>query len=223
MRKTHILGLTLFAVLAVSAISAASALADSTHLWLVGGTAVTTTLSIASTGELELSDLKAIAGLAATVLCSGILDGTVGATGADTITEVLTLTGGATSTTPLSGTPLLCTNISNCGTPEVWALNLPWKTQLELSGSTWIDDITTTNGDLLVGWEVLCKATGIADDCEIALAQPTIENMVGEGVLATFAEENAGECELSKALTGDVHGSGLITSSEGALSVSEAP
>ena len=91
MRKFNVIGLALFAAFAFSAFAASSAFAE-VHLWLISGADVLTLTLVQIEGELLLSDTKTAFG-EVDVLCSGILDGTVGPEGEDEITEVLTLGG----------------------------------------------------------------------------------------------------------------------------------
>lgn len=144
--------------------------------WLVGGASVTTTLLVQTTGELLLEDKKATLGIKAMVLCSGILDGTIGPNGEDEITEILSLTGTAIPTSVLSGTGLLCSGQEGCTTgtenDEVWASGLPWLTLLELVEE---ESPTLFQGFVvlilphaaggLVGWYTKCAtALGTSED-----------------------------------------------------------
>jgi hypothetical protein len=228
MKKIHIFWLAVVAVAAFSALATASASATQ---WLINGNAVTELTPVDIEGELELTDLKTAAG-AATVKCSGILDGSVGPGGEDEITQVLTLAGGLISSTPLSGTPLLCTGVKVCSATaeevEVWPLNLPWLTQLELvGGTTFRDHIFTTAGEtnnaLQPGYEINnCLVIGIntTDDCKgLGFAALTNE---GSNVDAIFEKEPLGECELGGAASGEIKGLGTILTISGlSLAVSE--
>src|ERR1700735_4143794 len=137
-------GVALIAVFAFSAMAvksvASAAIVTLLAEWLLGGKAVEATLSVQTRGELLLEDKKATLGIKAMLLCSGILDGTIGPDGEDEITEILSLAGVATSLTALSGTALLCSGQEGCNTgtenDEIWAVKLPWKTLLELVEET---------------------------------------------------------------------------------------
>ena len=227
MKKIHILWLALVAVAGFSALATASASATQ---WLINGNPVTELTSVDTEGELELTDLKTIAG-AATVKCSGILDGSVGPAGEDEITEVLTLEGGLVSSTPLAGTPLLCTGVKACSTTanevEVWPLNLPWLTQLELVGTVFKDHLFTTagetNSELQPGYEITnCLVLGVntTDDCKgLGFAALTNE---GSNVDALFEKEPLATCELGGAASGEIKGLGTILTLSGLpLAVSE--
>jgi hypothetical protein len=102
-------------------------------LW--NGTPVTEALNVESDGELILEDTKGgLFGEATSFLCSGIRDGWVGPESLGAITDVLDLkaTKVLINTTPLTEPGFECTNVSGCTTPLVWAVNLPWDTEVEL-------------------------------------------------------------------------------------------
>src|ERR1700684_4036483 len=137
MKKLNILGVVLVAVFAMSmvVVATASAVEFLLALWLVGGVNVTANLATDSEGELLLEDTKTLLGKVA-VLCSGILDGTVGPESKDEVTKLLSL--GTLhieiSTVVLVEQGLLCTDQSGgfCPEPLVWAEKLPWDTEAEL-------------------------------------------------------------------------------------------
>jgi hypothetical protein len=193
MKKLQLVLMSLLAVFAFGVLSAevASAATFLLALWLVKGAEVTAALSVQSEGELLLEDTKGGLFLeAAAVLCSGILDGTVNPASLDVISELLTLSGTAVSTTPLSGGGLTCTNEANCPEPDkVWAVNLPWNTEVELvedtGGPFFADLILPHSGGGNPGWEVECF--GISDECLAAegAAQLTLS---GSTLLGSFTE-----------------------------------
>jgi hypothetical protein len=226
--------LALFAVFAFSAVLAASASAEEVTLlaeWLINGAAVTTLTSVSSTGALELTDNKT-AGGAATVLCEGTLDGSVGPNGEDEITEVLNLASEKVGT-ELIGVALLCTRVSLCeaGTDiELWPDNLPWLTLLNLM---------TTAPEFLVhlfkdsedsntaqpGWELKCLVLGIPlEDLCLGLTSFAVENITGS-VLSLFdpaapISSEKGDCTQGGVASGEVKGEGLIVPLTGTLTVS---
>src|ERR1700735_4865429 len=193
-------GVALIAVFAFSAMAVASvasaAIVTLLAEWLLGAKAVETTLNVETTGELLLEDKKATLGIKAMVLCSGILDGTIGPNGEDTITALLTLAKVAVPTTPLTGTALLCSGQEGCNTgtenDEIWAVKLPWTTLLELveeGGSSFFADLITATGG--PGWYVQCAtALGTADDtCLVEETQGVAEVTNGTGgALGKFSE-----------------------------------
>lgn len=171
MRKIHLLLLALLAVSGLSALLVGSAYAETTLLaeWLANGNPIVgASLPTESEGEIELEDSKTIAG-AAVVLCSGILVGTVGENGADSITEILNLLRELIG--KLGGLPLIgdgsanadCVRVSACAAGstsspiEVWPENLPWRTELFL-----MEDGKFL--DLLVGsrYHLRCLVAGLA-------------------------------------------------------------
>jgi len=193
-------GVALIAVFAFSAMAvksvASAAIVTLLAEWLLGGKAVEATLSVQTRGELLLEDKKATLGIKAMLLCSGILDGTIGPDGEDEITEILSLAGVATSLTALSGTALLCSGQEGCNTgtenDEIWAVKLPWKTLLELveeTGFTGFADLISAGTAGSPGWYVQCAtALGTADDeCRSEQGVAEATNVAG-GVLATFSE-----------------------------------
>jgi hypothetical protein len=179
MKKIQLLVLAVFAVSAFSAVFAGSALAEITLLaeWLVGttGVAITENLASETSGEIRLEDTKAGPfGEPAAVLCSGILDGTVGPNGTDLIEKVLNLKGEEIGT-PLVGLALLgegagtdCIAISTCqeGTAaspiEVWPENLSWATELFLMEDGKILDLVVN-----AAYEILCLSVLGSDEVDL--------------------------------------------------------
>jgi len=180
MKKLHLLGVALVAVFAFAALTAASASAVTFLLaeWLVGGLPITAELNVEATGELELEE--AILGIPIAVLCSGILDGTIGPNGLDKISELLSLAGGGISLTGLAAPALSCTNVTGCTTPEVWAVNLPWESLLVLmeeGTEVFFADLLSSSGVGNPGWEVLC-GSGTSDTCTVV---ELVSNKTNEG------------------------------------------
>lgn len=135
MKKIHLIGLALAAVLAFGAIvaNAASALE-----WLVDGEPIPAGGSVESTTEglLFLTDLNAL-GAVVTIHCEGKFDGLLLPEGLDTVEQVLNAAGELISSTPLAGLALSCTVTKEHGgcvegsLAEVWPENLTWSSQLE--------------------------------------------------------------------------------------------
>jgi hypothetical protein len=119
----------------------------------------------------------------------------------------------------LTGTALKCASHEQCELEsKLWPVNLPWKSELELSGTTVIENLMSVK-DGSIGWEVECKALGVSEDdiCTFTLGEPIIENMtVEKGVLGILYEENKIECSLSKDKSGDINASGLTKLLSGA-------
>jgi hypothetical protein len=211
------IGVMLVAMFAFGAV-VASASAEVTLLaeWLINTVGVTTLTSVETKGKLLLTDLKAF-GLTAGVDCNGAFDGSVGPSGEDEITEVLT-EGGVKTGTPLAegSVSLKCTadTGSACEATtdiEVWPLNLPWLSLAYLAeAGTFLDSAKSEAGTKVIGYEVLCLVAGVnvSDECTQASGTSILTNEATD-VLGTFKEENTGNCTASKAFTGDIEGSGL--------------
>jgi len=225
MRRTHMLGLALLAIFAFSVVATATASAELFLLaeWLYNGASIPSELLVTSVGELLLEDNKVpILGKAA-VLCSGYLDGFVGPGSADLITEVLNLNLESISTTGLTGLALECVNQENCPEPLIWAVNLPWTTELELHEDPGPEE------DYVVlilgkpGWEVECMGIGQTDTCtEETEGWFLLDNIMMSTPIALFSEEiteliglKLAKCTLGGNETGIVEGEGLIEHPEG--------
>jgi len=171
MSRTRLVLVALSAVFAFGALTAVSASAVTflLALWLWNGTAVSVNLNVESEGELLLEDTKGgLFGEATDVLCSGILDGWVGPESLDEISEILELaTLTLISTVVLVEPGLVCTNVSGCPEPLVWAEELPWQTEVELvedAGVFFAILLLPHPGAELLGWEVECMGLGNATD-----------------------------------------------------------
>ncbi|MGA9285377.1 MAG: hypothetical protein WBV85_08035 [Solirubrobacteraceae bacterium] len=243
MRKYHIAVVSSIAVLAFCVVGVASAVAAITidtllAEWLVGGVAVATSLNARAEGEVLIEDTKTPLG-AATILCSGITDGTIGANGAAEVTSILTLSGVAAGTTPLVGESITCTSQKFCGEEALlWPVHLPWRGVLELVeeleggvlvGSPFFAGVGSGTGGN-AGYYLQCKTLGVTIDDECTAAQGAGEaTNVATGVLGVAAEsftelmgDKLATCSLSKEETGVVEGSGVGTLETGTeiLSVS---
>jgi hypothetical protein len=160
---------------------------------------------------------------AATVDCKGAFDGTVGTEGKDEITELLNAAGEKISSTPLTGLGLSCTILSVCETARgatVWPVGLPWKTQLELSGTEVLDNAISEVGPKVLGYELECFVIGTKtiDECTQALGASLIENMLNgaeNDLLGIFNEVGTGNCTQGGAGSGDLEGEGLLQTLNG--------
>jgi len=198
--------------------------------WLVGAKAVETTLLVESTGTLLLEDKKATLGVKAMVLCSGILVGTIGKEGEGEVTEVLSLSGTAIPRKALEGTGLLCSGQEGCTTgtenDEVWAVNLPWTSLLDLieeespAAFVGFGNLLRARTGAGPGWYTLCAtALGTSEDeCTAEEAGSEASNLTG-GVDDQFSptftnlmDQVLGNCSASSEKeTGVVEGPGETT------------
>jgi hypothetical protein len=231
MRKIQLLGLALFAVFAFSAVAAASSAfaLESESVWLVGGHTALTKVLADSIGELELTDLKTPIFGAATIKCSGLNEGWIGgdASGANPKwDEITSITGLNAATEPLWA---VCTFVvrGGCETstpPEAMPLNLPWLTELTLSGNTFLDNLIGTGGN--AGWVSRCLVVGVntQDECTREKTSADIDNTTEGDVKALFSEaiSEKANCSQGGPESGVVNGEVLILLSNGeALAVSE--
>jgi hypothetical protein len=203
MKKLHIIGLALVAVLACSAAVAASAFAlEST--WLVAGAKPAAAVKTDSTGKILLEDMS----FGAAVECATADKGTVGPGPKDTVTEVVFSS---------------CTVEKGCTTVDaVTAVDLPWTSTVTLSGTAFLD-VLTADGAGAPGYLVECTILGIlADDvCTKAEATVNLENLTSE-VNALFNTEEEAKCSLGGEKAGLVSGTETILVEGGqALAVSE--
>jgi hypothetical protein len=205
MTKYKVIILALFAVFAFSAVAASNALAA--HQWLKGGAPITKVGGEPSTTEGKIL-LHHIGGLAGelTIECNGKFDGTVGPGVADEITKALTLAGvEVTKTKPLSCT-VVASKSSVCTTGtlvNVVPVDLPWKTELVLEGTSVFDNITE-NGKGLPGYETICHEIPIT--CTGKDRSKFIKNET-TGALLEFLGELKAKC--TDGGEGTILGSGI--------------
>jgi hypothetical protein len=226
MKKHHVLGLLMLALLAFSAVMAASASAEITLLaeWLVKEKAIITLTSAEVSGELLLEDT----GVKGHVICNGIFDGSVGESGEAEITEVLSLAGAKIEL--VAGKWLICKSTTGSACEEsatdieVAPDGLPWHGLLFLM----------ENGEMLlvlnsvVTYTVVCLDLGLKITDECTAAAGTSGKIVNS---ATSAEEKGeatpkANCSLGGKETGvieplpgnqvlNLEGVGVFATSEG--------
>ena len=216
MKKLNILGVVLVAVFAMSmvVVATASAVEFLLALWLVGGVNVAANLATDSEGTLLLEDEKTLLGKVF-ILCSGILDGTVGPESKDEITKLLTIGTLHTEipTTVLTEPGLLCTDQSGglCPEPLVWAEKLPWLTEAELM----IDGTETFFVDLILAgaYYLICMGNSVEDLCEAPELAVKLTNLAGgivdnefSDAFQTLAGLNLGTCTVGGANSAIVEG-----------------
>ena len=191
MKRLNILGIALVAVFAITVVVAATASAVEflLALWLVGGVNVAANLATDLEGEFLFEDELTLLGKVF-MLCSGILDGTVGPESKDEITKFLTLGTLHTEipTTVLTEPGWACTDQSGglCPEPLFWAEKLPWDTEAELM----IDGAETFFVDLFLAIAIyyICMGNGIEDLCEFSELAVKLTNLAGGVVDNEFSD-----------------------------------
>ncbi len=216
MKILQLWGVALGVVLTVSASVAAQASAVTLSLaeWLVNGTQLAEGQELATetVGTVLLEDRNTSLG-ASDIICSGVLEGTIGFDGLGVISELLSLGSVAISKVGLSGEALLCESVSVCEEALVWAIHLPWNTLLRLmedgTEKFFVDNIENS-GAGNPGWETECMKTILkpVDECtfEGAVSQLTLENALLltslSDAFTELAELKLATCSLGGAETG---------------------
>jgi len=215
MKRFHVLGLALVAVLAFGAFTASSAFALTFALaqWLINGALVAAELPYEWSAEFLFEDTSFGA-----LECSRIFDGTIGPNSLSLITKVLSLTGAEVTL----AAPLSCTSVKSCeaGTATIAPEKLPWDTEVEL------DTETGTFIELALGAEysTRCRVLGffLEDTCNITENEDEVKNVAGGVEFGPNPTPN-GNCTLGGANTGvfEILAGNVVKSSEGTVSVSE--
>jgi len=169
MRKYQLLGLVFAVACLFSALMVTSAAfaAFQTAKWLSNGIIVAASVPVETTGGLTFHNLEN----GGEVLCEGIFDGTVGANGTGTITEVLNAAKVKIAELDETGGTggIKCTSLKICeaGDAEAWPNGLPFNTVLDL------ETVAGTLINLIVnaGYTILCLVLGI-DILELCTAAP---------------------------------------------------
>jgi hypothetical protein len=204
MRRIQIIGL-MFVVMCAAGVAVASPASAVEFLraeWLIAGGKVTTASADEEEAEMKLIDTNAEGvGVRAEVLCSFILDGTLGPGGADEVTELLNLSREPINLTALTELALVCTDVDNCTEALVWAEELPWKTEAELmedGSETFFVDLT-----LNTKFYIECLILGVSANelCQAPTIVSDLTNVAGGTVDEEFsdafqelAELKLGEC-----------------------------
>jgi len=221
MRKIRILGIAVFAVLALGAMATTSFGAVS-QILVNGAKFESGSLLVFVKGEILLED----SGAGAAVLCSGWFNvDLIGATGGVVLGEFL----GITNLSGTEETSVECTGQKTCeGTKNVVTpVNFPWNADLELmTGSEeYLLVILDTEASKDPGYMVDCNTIIglITDECKgqtsawlLTLTSSTLEGEFN-------ASSEAGNCSVGGTGTGLVTGTGEIVHPEGVpLALSEA-
>jgi hypothetical protein len=199
MTRFKIIGLTLVAVFAISAVVASAA---SAAQWLLNGKVITSAVSIKSksSGKLLLADLAAPSG-GTYIECEGTDEGSVGPGVKDAVKNIT-----ATSCVFQSGKSGAC---EASGKVTAAALHLPWSTEVVTVSGKNRDKLTGTGGN--PGWDVTCVVLGVfevSDECTSAAAEPLLANVAG-GVDATFEAAETASCTKGNGSSGMVIGTDL--------------
>jgi hypothetical protein len=229
MKKLQIVLLALVAVFAFSAVVAGSASAEVTLLaeWTIGGVKVAGPLTVETTGLISLATLViGINGIE--IDCEGTWDGTVNTDGTGSITALLNAAKEEIGKTPLTGLSLSCTvavvlgkECTAVGTlAELWPVNLPWRTNLELMESGKFLNHLFAGGTAATepGYEIVCLAPDANENLCKGLSSAEAINLATdvEGIFSTAVGSEKVTCTTGE---GDPTGTGLTSSSEGSLQV----
>lgn len=222
MLRIQVIGLAIVAALAMSALAAGTASAETElHQWLLihdqpNGEQIhlllAAPITVHSEGLVLLEDEKAPGG-PVEVHCHGFDAGTVGPHGLDLVESI--------TTELLKGSNKIPCNFVKNGscltstTPTAEALHLPWHTELVLIGGV-VHDLILSDGAGIPGWAVTCNTIlgSMTDKCEEEPGEPNstvMSNVLGEGVLGKF-EPAAGiraKCSIGGAKAGKVTGTVL--------------
>jgi hypothetical protein len=213
MRKIQTITLALVAVLAFSAVAAASASAAKPE-WLIAGKALIAKEPSATKGKVKLVHTGGITG-STTVECDGEFTGTIGPGKEDTITAATDLTGKSpVDCTVLVGNAFFCAAGSLA---LVTAIHLPWKTELLEPVAGEIRDDILNSGAGEPGYKVVCN--GVTVECEGKTSSKFVKNVAtgAEFVFDAKSEESKSCTDGGKA---KIEGGGIVSSSKGLVTVS---
>src|ERR1700735_1074780 len=225
MKKYQAVLFALLAVLALAAVTAGSASAETTLLagWLFNAAPVTALFTAGTSGELKLTTLVlGVTGVE--VVCSGIFDGSVGPSGEDEVTALLNLAKEEISKTPLVGLSLDCEVIVGSSTvrcavkelAELWPDALPWHTLLVLMESGAFLDLFL---GAETGYHVFCPELGGENLCD-GPTSTTMTNGATDVIGVFDATSEKASCTTGGTGAGDILGEGLTFEEPGTLSVS---
>jgi hypothetical protein len=195
MKKIPTVIVSFAAMFAFIAVLASTASAEVTLLaeWLVSGAGVTTLTSVFSLGKVLFEDKT----FGAAFECETTFDGSVGPSGEDEITELLT-EGGVlvNSSAPLTVANGGCKYLSGCSTTaplEFYALGFPWHTLLYLVEST-----SKFRDFLFKGnYHYVCTLLGIKATDECMDTNSSFEVLASsEGAEGTGTVTPAGSCTV---------------------------
>lgn len=182
MRKIHILGAALVAMVALSALvvsSASAALVFELALWLLNGADLTVADPVDAVGTLLFHNTSN----GGTIDCSGLFEGSVGPSSLDEITMVWDLSTPQRLIEELVGTGLLCEALASCENStdvEIWPLNLPFLTELEQDSETgkFYDLFVPNANGLLPAYHIKCLVLGFNFEEECSVVSGTEAEVV---------------------------------------------
>jgi hypothetical protein len=170
--------------------------------WLEGGKAIVSAQSGLLDGTIELVHTGGLLG-SAVMKCTGQWHGTFGPGSADTVTELLGLSGEKNT--------IKCEFVSGaCGVgaaASVTALHFPWSTRLELPGTpegTW--DKISSSGAGTPGYSTECVSLKIAIKCEHSV-RSRFESNGTNGAILDFHPTESEEASCSDGGKGTLGGS----------------
>ncbi len=229
MRRTKLFCVVVILVCALGALLASTAFALEFELgqWLANGAFLLSAFGSETNEEVAFENTEAKVG----ILCSTLLDGTLGPESSDEVTKMLNLSAveipeldeaGATGGLDCVSTGNVCENGS-----ELWPVNLPWRTELVLDKQTgeFYDLYILNAASLRPAYFILCLELGVSMNelCEMGESTGTlIGNIVG-GVELKGLAEPLGTCR-GKSGVGDMtagFGSTITFNDDDTVSVSE--
>jgi hypothetical protein len=216
MHRYRVLGVVLLAVCALSAVASSSSFAAE---WLVGGAKILMALPSKTTAEVLFEDK----GSGVAIVCSMILDGTIGPGGGDSVTAILTLAGVEVT----KAAPLLCKRQAVCEESAVdiewFPSGLPWKTTLIL--------LTTLFEDLFfsASYEFSCLVLDVevGDECttpnEAGGGSGFLITNVAAGAEISGSAIPSANCTIGGKGAGVINflAGSVVTSAEGLVAASE--
>jgi len=223
MRKIYVFVVAALAVLMFGIVAASASAA--TLMWLEGGLKMIAASASETTGEILLRNTNGGGiGVNIEILCSGSFDGSVGPGAEDIITEVLDLSKKQVTLSSM----LACTaENSNCISPLVAPINLPWLSVLELMGSDaaplFLDLLIPGNGSVGIfgnpGWDMDCiTIIGLVEEECAGEVGANLENIPAENdVLGTFSEAEIVTESAQAFCTGGLSNTGLVNTDAAAL------
>jgi hypothetical protein len=220
MRKTYQLGLALIAVFACSAVAASGAFALES-VFLVNAATVTKEVPVTSElkagTELLLEDMKVPILGAVDITCTNVTS--KGAVGVGTAPEKIAKFDLVNTVT---FTLANCKSKTSGATlTAISAVNLPWLTELVLSGAIFLDNILPISGQPGYKITVSTLLGSETDECGSSTKNVEVENS-GSNILGIFNETETANCTIGGTGAGLIVGTNVFKTESGeSLAVSE--